>query len=103
MKEIFYGINIKYQINYADILNQYSNSFLNQLLSLDVFIAAYLMHVYLYTRKIETPSYIDIIQGVKVDKNTQDIIILKSGSLIALILALFVPIIIIGYKTGWYS
>lgn len=90
------------KISYSDILALYSDGFLDQLFRISIFIAAFNAYVFFYTRDLETMSWRKYIETKSTDRKMLSVMLLKSGSLIALILSLFFPILIIGYKTGWY-
>lgn len=91
-----------YQLTYADILNIMSDQFINQLFMISVFIVLMNLYAFMYLRRVETPSYMDLANGMEVSTDMKGMMLLKSFSTISLVLSLFFTIIIVGYKTGWY-
>lgn len=91
------------ELTYEDILKQYSDGFLDQLLKINIIIFAYIGFVWWHTRDIEVPSWIEYLKTENKDKKILNLMILKSGSFIALLMSLFFILIVIGQKTGWYQ
>jgi len=91
------------ELTYTDILQQYSDGFIDQLFKINIVIFAYLGFVWWYSRDIEVPSWMEYLNTEKKDKRVLNLMILKSGSFIALIMSIFFLLIVIGQKTGWYQ
>ena len=102
MNETFKPEMLNYQLTYADILDTFRESFLNQMLFISVVLVLLNLYAFMYTRRLETPSYMDIANGVEITTDIKGMMLLKSVSTISLVVSLFFPILIVGYKTGWY-
>ena len=102
MIEINDSLLIEKDLSYADILQAYGDGFIDQLLRISIGIAIFNIYVFFYTRDMDTIPWKEYIETHSTDRQMLSMMILKSGSMIAMILSLFFPILIIGYKTGWY-
>ena len=94
------GLDIEY--TYGDILQQFTDAFITQTLTINLIIFAYTTYVLYYVTGWETPSYFDIIKGGdKITKKAVKAKILHEGAFICWMLSLYYPLIIIGHLSGW--
>ncbi len=89
------------QYTYGDILQLYSQSFLNQMLLLSTISFLFNLYVAYYVAGWHVVSYNDILQGKCTIDELKDKII-SSGAFICLLTSSMYPLIIIGQMTGWF-
>lgn len=91
-----------YTLTYANILDKMSDGFIEQLFRISIAMVILNLYAFMYTRRFDTPTYVDLARGMEVSTDIKGLMLLKSCATISLVLSLFFPILIIGYKTGWY-
>ena len=101
MSEVVYNITqFGHTLTYAEILDQMETSFLYQMLRLSLFLFAFSLYVYWYAKDFDVPSILKY--NPETDKDKMPMMIIKNGSLIAVVASIYFPVIIVGYITGWY-
>lgn len=89
---------------YGDILGQFGDTFLSQILTISIFLLIYNTFVLYYVTGWKTVSYGDILKNnPKIPKRAIKAKILHEGAFICWMLSLYYPLIIFGQLTGWYN
>ena len=88
-------------LTYADILDTFKDGFLNQLLSISIFLLVFDLYVLEYTRNWNLKPWIYVLEHPE-EKGLVKAKILRSFAMACLPAALFYIVLIIGYKTGWF-
>ena len=102
VEKVFDGITTSYVLTYGDILETYSQGFLDILLRAGIFLSLFTFASVLYFSTIETPGILYYCKDKVEDKSMLATQIMKSGSMIALIVSLFLLVTVGYYKMGWY-
>jgi len=100
-EEIYNEFDTQKVLTYSDVLSSFHDGFIDQLLRISAVLCAFNLYVLMYTYNMETPGWIEFFESKSTDKNVLALKILKSGSMVALILSIFLTYMVIGYKMGW--